>query len=104
MPGIAAQPGLPARISQAMARRVSPQSLAVFRIALGALLVVDCWRSVRHDRIHRHWIEPEVHFAYPGFGWVTPLAEPWIHLAWMAMGALAVMGWWGFSAGSRSSR
>lgn len=66
-------------------------SLAVFRMALGALLVWDCWRFVRFDRIGRYYVAPEFHFTYAGFGWVRPLPEPWIHLAWAAVGIAAFL-------------
>jgi vitamin K-dependent gamma-carboxylase len=70
---------------------VSGLSLAVFRIALGALLVWDCWRFIKYDRLYRYWIQPEFHFTYPGFGWVAPLPEPWIQIAWLLMGLSAVL-------------
>ncbi|MBV0890875.1 HTTM domain-containing protein [Paracoccus sp. Z118] len=75
------------RLSEA----VPAQSLAVFRILFGALLVWDCWRFIRYDRVWRYWIAPDFHFSYPGFGWVTPLPEPWIHLAWLGVGVAALM-------------
>lgn len=73
----------------ALSRPVSPLSLAIFRIAIGALLVWDCWRFIRDDRIHRYYAEPEFHFTYAGFGWVTPLPEPWIYWAWLLVGVSA---------------
>lgn len=81
------------RAKLALSAPVSGLSLAVFRIALGALLVWDCWRFIRYDRIWRYWVAPEFHFTYPGFGWVAPLPEPWIQLAWLLVGmsALCVM-------------
>ncbi len=82
---------LRARVSDALAQPVSALSLAVFRIALGGLLMWDCWRFLRYDRIYRYYIAPDFHFTYPGFGWVTPLPEPWLHAAWLAMGAAAVL-------------
>lgn len=75
----------------ALSRPVSPLSLAVFRIAVGAMLVWDCWRFLKHDRIYRYWIQPEFHFTYPGFHWVEPLPEPWIWVAWLAMGFFALL-------------
>ncbi|MDO5658451.1 MAG: HTTM domain-containing protein [Paracoccus sp. (in: a-proteobacteria)] len=68
---------------------VSSQSLAVFRIAFGALLVWDCWRFFHYDRVFRYWVEPQILFPYAGFGWLRPLPEPWIYLAWGAMGLAA---------------
>ncbi|ETX13282.1 hypothetical protein OCH239_12300 [Roseivivax halodurans JCM 10272] len=72
-----------------LSQPVSALSLAAFRIALGALLVWDCWRFVKYDRVWRYWVAPEIHFTYEGFGWITPLPEPWIHLAWLLVGGSA---------------
>ena len=89
---------LPVRVSQtvqrlrrALSQPVSPLSLAVFRIALGAMLVWDCWRFIKHNRIDRYWVQPEFHFTYPGFHWVTPLPEQWIWAAWLGMGFFALL-------------
>jgi vitamin K-dependent gamma-carboxylase len=83
------------RAQEALSRPVSGLSLAIFRIALGALLVWDCWRFIKYDRISRYWVEPEFFFTYPGFGWVAPLPEPYIHYAWLLVGlcgALVMLG------------
>ncbi|MDO5604607.1 MAG: HTTM domain-containing protein [Paracoccus sp. (in: a-proteobacteria)] len=74
-----------------LSQPVSNQSLAAFRIMFGALLVWDCWRFIRHDRITRYWVQPEILFPYPGFDWLRPLPEPYIHWLWLAMGAAAGM-------------
>ncbi|PTQ74599.1 HTTM domain-containing protein [Celeribacter persicus] len=87
------RPDIAARLRplrDALSRPVSPLSLAIFRIALGALLLWDCWRFIKYDRIYRYWVEPEFHFTYTGFGWVTPLPEPWIYLAWLTVGLSAL--------------
>ncbi|MDO5632171.1 MAG: HTTM domain-containing protein [Paracoccus sp. (in: a-proteobacteria)] len=73
-----------------LSQPVSIQSLAAFRFFFGALLVWDCWRFIHHDRISRYWVEPEILFPYPGFGWLKPLPEPYIHWLWLAMGAAAL--------------
>jgi vitamin K-dependent gamma-carboxylase len=78
------------RATAALSAPVSGLSLAVFRIALGGLLVLDCWRFVQHDRVYRYWVQPEFHFTYTGFGWITPLPEPLIHAAWLLMGLSAL--------------
>ncbi|MEE4121111.1 MAG: HTTM domain-containing protein, partial [Paracoccaceae bacterium] len=80
-----------AAIADSLARPVPALSLAVFRIALGAMLVWDCWRFIKYDRVWRYWVAPEFHFTYPGFHWVHPLPEPWIHVAWLAMGLFALL-------------
>jgi vitamin K-dependent gamma-carboxylase len=75
----------------ALSQPVPAWSLAVFRIALGGLLLWDCWRFIRYDRIYRYFVAPDFHFTYPGFGWITPLPDPWIHLAWLGMGVAAAL-------------
>ncbi|MBM3605443.1 MAG: vitamin K-dependent gamma-carboxylase [Alphaproteobacteria bacterium] len=76
-------------VATALAQPVSALSLGAFRIALGALLIWDCWRFIKYDRVWRYWVAPDMHFTYSGFGWVTPLPEPWIHLAWLTVGISA---------------
>ncbi len=71
-------------------RPVSLQSLAVFRMAFGLLLAWDVWRFIRDDRISRYYAEPDFLFSYFGFAWVKPLPEPWLHIAWLGVGALAL--------------
>ncbi len=75
----------------ALSQPVSPLSIAVFRMAVGAMLVWDCWRFIKYDRVERYWIQPDFHFTYPGFHWVAPLPEPWIWVAWLGMGGFALL-------------
>jgi vitamin K-dependent gamma-carboxylase len=81
---------VPAMVAR-LAAPVSIQSLAAFRIVFGALLVWDTWRFVAADRIWRYYVAPEFTFAYPGFAWVQPLPEPWIHVAWGMVGVTAFL-------------
>lgn len=74
-----------------LSQPVSPLSLAVFRMAVGAMLLWDCWRFIKHERIERYWIQPDFYFTYPGFHWVAPLPEPWIWVAWLGMGLFALL-------------
>ena len=70
---------------------VNIQSLAAFRIAFGALMVWDVLRFIQYDRIARYYVQPEFHFTYQFLGWVHPLPEPWIHIAWALVGVFALM-------------
>jgi vitamin K-dependent gamma-carboxylase len=79
------------RLAARLAAPVSIRSLAAFRIVFGALLVWDTWRFVAADRIWRYYVAPEFTFTYPGFGWVAPLPEPWIHVAWGLVGVTAFL-------------
>ncbi len=77
--------------AQRLARPVSACSLAVFRIAFGGLMVWDFCRFIWYDRIWRYWIQPEFHFAYPGFGWIPAPAEPFVQIAWLVLGISALL-------------
>ncbi len=74
-----------------LGRPVSGQSLAMFRILFGALILWDCWRFIKYDRLWRYWVAPDFHFTYAGFGWVAPLPEPWLQIAWLTLGASALL-------------
>jgi hypothetical protein len=80
-----------AAAAERLSERVSIQSLAVFRILFGLLLVWDVLRFVQFDRIERYYVVPEFTFAYPFVGAVPRLGEPWIHWAWALVGVFAVM-------------
>ncbi len=90
-PAVSPQSPMATRINARLSAPVSALSLAVFRIALGGMILWDCWRFIKYDRIHRYYVKPDFNFTYPGFGWVTPLPDPWIHVAWLAVGALAFL-------------
>jgi vitamin K-dependent gamma-carboxylase len=79
------------KLSNSLARPISPLSLAAVRIAFGAIMVWDVWRFFHHDRIRRYYVEPEFQFTYPGFSWVAPLPDPYIHYAWFLIGVFAFL-------------
>ena len=74
-----------------LSQEVPAQSLAAFRILFGALIFWDFWRFILHDRIWRYWVAPDFHFSYAGFSWVKAPPEPWIHIAWAALGVSALL-------------
>lgn len=74
-----------------LSRPVSGQSLAVFRIAFGLLILWDVWRFIKYDRVWRYWLLPDFHFSYPGFAWLPRLDAPWIQLGWLAVGVAALL-------------
>jgi hypothetical protein len=47
------------RAMMSLSPPVSGLSLAVFRIALGGILIRDCWRFIKYDRLYRYWIQPD---------------------------------------------
>lgn len=74
-----------------LAGPVAAHSLAAFRILFGALLVWDFYRFIAHERLWRYWAEPEFHFSYPGFAWVSVPSEPWLQIAWAGVGLSALL-------------
>jgi len=68
---------------------VSGQSLAVIRILFGAILLWDYFRYISGTRILRYYVLAPVQFPY--FDFIQPLPEPWIHIAWGAVGVSAAL-------------
>src|SRR5688572_7780839 len=48
------------------------ESLALFRMAFGAIMVWEVYRYFAADRIRRFYMEPGFLFSYFGFDWVHP--------------------------------
>lgn len=49
--------------------------LATFRVLFGAVLAWESTRYLMYGWVWDYWVDPDFHFTYPGFGWVTPLPE-----------------------------
>jgi vitamin K-dependent gamma-carboxylase len=92
-PGRTDRPAAPlaGRIVAHLSEAVSIQSLVALRILFGAILVWDCWRYIRYDRIHRYYVEPDWTFPYFGLEFIRPLPDPYIHYAWALVGVFAVL-------------
>ena len=91
------RPGAVTRRLDALLERlrvpVDGASLAVFRIAFGAIALVEVYRYVSKGWVDRYWSDPEFHFTYTGFGWVQPLPEGGMFVLWglIAVAALGIM-------------
>lgn len=68
---------------------VDPAALAVFRIALGTLLVVLVARYFAYGWIDAQFTEPSRFFTWGGFEWVRPWAYPGMHVHFASLGILA---------------
>lgn len=79
------------RFTDRLSEPVSIQSLVALRILFGAILVWDCWRYFKYDRIYRYYVEPEWTFPYFGLDFIQPLPEPYIYHAWALTGVFAFM-------------
>ncbi|MCY3755759.1 MAG: HTTM domain-containing protein, partial [Alphaproteobacteria bacterium] len=88
------------------ARPVSGQSLAVFRIAFGLLMLNDVVHVLDEGWLTRFYIDRAILFPYYGLE-VPPLPAPWLQLLWgacglccvlVALGAFYRIAIWGFNA------
>lgn len=70
---------------------VDGASLAVFRIAFGALLLWDVVEFFLHDWIGFMFIRPQFHFTYYGFDWVQPASGAGMYLVFAVLGLLAFL-------------
>lgn len=61
------------RLTQALNRPLDAASVATFRIAFGALLLISTVRFLAHGWVREFYAVPTHFFAYWGFGWVRPL-------------------------------
>jgi len=61
------------RLSEALNRPVDAASVAVFRIAFGAMLLVSTLRFFAHGWVREFYGIPTHFFSYWGFAWVKPL-------------------------------
>jgi hypothetical protein len=80
-----------------LTQRVSPASLALFRIGFGLVMAYEAWYaftwpSSSNNFIQKLYTGPNVHwsFPYPGFSWVHPWPEPWTSLVFAAYGIAAL--------------
>ncbi len=80
-----------ARLTGHLSVPVSIQSLVVLRVLFGAILVWDCWRYIRHDRIRRYYVDVEMTFPHFGLEFVQPLPAPHIHWLWLGVGVSAFL-------------
>ena len=96
----------PARLGEWAARPVAGQSLALFRVAFGLLMLGDVAHILEAGWLTRFYVDREILFPYYGLE-VPPLPAPWLHLLWgacglccvlVALGALYRLAIWGFNA------
>jgi hypothetical protein len=64
-------------------------SLAIFRIAFGAIMVWEVWRYFDGDRVTRYYVEPEMLFKYYGFSWVQPWPGDGMYWHFVLLGLLS---------------
>lgn len=81
---------IPAGVINRAFAPVDIASLVFFRIAFGAVMMWEVWRTFAYDRIYLYWIKPRLLFKYFGFSWVEPWPDQWLYIHWGFMGVLAL--------------
>lgn len=54
---------------------VDAASLVLFRIMFGCIAALEAWHFLRRGWIGRLLTDPEIHFHFPGFGWLPSPSE-----------------------------
>lgn len=77
-------------ISNQGGARCSIASLAVFRIAFGLMMAVAMARFLAYGWVDELFLRPRFHFPYPGFEWIRPWPEGWMHAHVIVVGLCAL--------------
>lgn len=72
-------------------RPVDASSLAAFRIAFGALLLVAVARHLAFGWVAAYYIEPRVFFPYPGLEWIAPLSASGMYALYGGLAGCAML-------------
>ena len=78
------------RLSHALNRPLDAASLAVFRIAFGALLLISTLRFFAHGWVHEFYGVPTHYFSYWGFEWVRPLPLVCMYALYLSIAGAAL--------------
>lgn len=79
------------KLSQRLRTPVDGASVAVVRIVVGLLVAVEAIGYLVTDELRIAFVEPDFHFTYYLFDWVSPWPEPWLQLHFAALAAAALL-------------
>ncbi|HET7541584.1 MAG TPA: HTTM domain-containing protein [Polyangiaceae bacterium] len=77
------------RLTEALNRPVDAASVAAFRMAFGAMLLISTLRFFAHGWVREFYGAPTHFFSYWGFAWVRPLSLPGMYLLYAVIAAAA---------------
>jgi vitamin K-dependent gamma-carboxylase len=80
----------PARSFAFSGQAVDIASLAAFRILFGLLMFAAMIRFLAKGWVRELYVDPVFHFTYPGFGWIRPWPDFWMHAHFVALALLAL--------------
>jgi vitamin K-dependent gamma-carboxylase len=84
-------PSLRQRLASRLFEPVDIASLVYFRVAFGALMLIEVWRYFSYGWIEEYFILPNYHFTWGIFDWVRPWPGQGMYLHFAALGVLAAM-------------
>jgi hypothetical protein len=79
-----------ARLNTWLVRPVCIDSLAAFRIMFGLLMAAAMLRFIAKGWVRELYTAPAFHFAYPGFEWIRPWPEPFMHAHFVLLALLGL--------------
>jgi vitamin K-dependent gamma-carboxylase len=84
-------PSLRQRLLGRLFEPVDIASLVYFRIAFGAIMLIEVWRYFSHGWIEEYFMDPIYHFTWGIFDWVRPWPDQGMYLHFVALGLLATL-------------
>lgn len=79
------------KLSARLFAPIDIDSLLVFRILFGGIMIWEVCRYLHYDWIRRYYIDPTFFFTYYGFSWVRPWPGDWMYVHFYALGVLAFL-------------
>lgn len=77
-------------VDQSLAAPVDIASLAGFRFLFGCMMTAAMVRFLAKGWVTQFYVAPKFYFSYPGFGWVRPWPEPWMHIHFILLALFAL--------------
>ena len=65
-------------------------SLAAFRFLFGAMMAAAMIRFLAKGWVTQFYVAPKYYFSYPGFAWVHPWPDPWMHVHFILLAVFAL--------------
>jgi hypothetical protein len=81
---------LRATIERGIVSPVDIASLAAFRFLYGCMMAAAMIRFLAKGWVTQFYIAPKYYFSYPGFAWVHPWPDPWMHVHFILLAVLAL--------------
>lgn len=81
---------IPKKWQEQLFRPVDIASIALFRVAFGAIMLWEVLRYFQYGWIRQYWIKPHFYFTFSGFDWISPWAGNGMYIHFFCLGVLAI--------------